>query len=79
MSWSTVHVLEGKAVCQPNRDWVEVEAGDHIRLRGFCPQACHAGGPGRFRSLLCKVVNRHMALHPPGAMPAGSAPSAPAG
>jgi (S)-ureidoglycine aminohydrolase len=31
-------------------------------LRAFCPQACYAGGPGRFRYLLYKDVNRHMKL-----------------
>ena len=57
-----LYVLEGKAVYRLNRDWVEVEAGDFIWLRAFCPQACYAGGPGRFRYLLYKDVNRHMAL-----------------
>ncbi|MCR9089450.1 MAG: bifunctional allantoicase/(S)-ureidoglycine aminohydrolase [Rhodobacteraceae bacterium] len=52
-------VLEGKAVYKLNRDWVEVEAGDFMWLRAFCPQACYAGGPGRFRYLLYKDVNRH--------------------
>ncbi|WP_439139545.1 bifunctional allantoicase/(S)-ureidoglycine aminohydrolase [Roseicyclus sp.] len=56
-------VLEGKAVYRLNRDWVEVEAGDFMWLRAFCPQACYAGGPGRFRYLLYKDVNRHMALN----------------
>ncbi|WP_246682754.1 bifunctional allantoicase/(S)-ureidoglycine aminohydrolase [Methylobacterium sp. WL9] len=55
-------VLEGKAVYRLNRDWVEVEAGDFLWLRAFCPQACYAGGPGRFRYLLYKDVNRHAAL-----------------
>lgn len=55
-------VLEGKAVYRLNRDWVEVEAGDFMWLRAFCPQACYAGGPGRFRYLLYKDVNRHSAL-----------------
>jgi len=54
-------VLEGKAVYRLNRDWVEVEAGDFMWLRAFCPQACYAG-PGRFRYLLYKDVNRHMNL-----------------
>ena len=31
-------------------------------LRAFCPQACYAGGPGRFRYLLYKDVNRHPKL-----------------
>ena len=55
-------VLEGKAVYRLNRDWVEVEAGDFMWLRAFCPQACYAGGPGRFRYLLYKDVNRHAGL-----------------
>lgn len=55
-------VLEGKAVYKLNQDWVEVEAGDFMWLRAFCPQACYAGGPGRFRYLLYKDVNRHMSL-----------------
>ena len=41
---------------------VEVEAGDYMWLRAFCPQACYAGGPGLFRYLLYKDVNRHMRL-----------------
>ena len=59
-----LYVLEGKAVYRLNQDWVEVEAGDFMWLRAFCPQACYAGGPGRFRYLLYKDVNRHMALRP---------------
>ncbi|WP_179378686.1 bifunctional allantoicase/(S)-ureidoglycine aminohydrolase [Jannaschia marina] len=55
-------VLEGKAVYRLNRDWVEVEAGDYMWLRAYCPQACYAGGPGRFRYLLYKDVNRHAPL-----------------
>lgn len=60
-------VLQGKAVYRLNQDWVEVEAGDYMWLRAFCPQACYAGGPGKFRYLLYKDVNRHMKL---GASPA---------
>ena len=63
-----LYVLEGKAVYRLNQDWVEVEAGDYMWLRAFCPQACYAGGPGRFRYLLYKDVNRHMALRPAGAL-----------
>ncbi|GGE10464.1 hypothetical protein GCM10011390_31860 [Aureimonas endophytica] len=55
-------VLQGKAVYRLNRDWVEVEAGDFMWLRAFCPQACYAGGPERFRYLLYKDVNRHAKL-----------------
>lgn len=60
-----LYVLEGKAVYRLNSDWVEVEAGDYMWLRAFCPQACYAGGPGKFRYLLYKDVNRHMALGSP--------------
>jgi len=57
-----LYVLEGKGVYRLNQDWVEVEAGDYMWLRAFCPQACYAGGPGPFRYLLYKDVNRHMQL-----------------
>jgi (S)-ureidoglycine aminohydrolase len=57
-----LYVLEGKAVYRLNQDWVEVQAGDFMWLRAFCPQACYAGGPGRFRYLLYKDVNRHVGL-----------------
>ena len=60
-------VLEGKAVYRLNDDWVEVEAGDFMWLRAFCPQACYAGGPGPFRYLLYKDVNRQVLLTPGGA------------
>ena len=60
-----LYVLEGKAVYLLNRDWVEVEEGDFMWLRAFCPQACYAGGPGRFRYLLYKDVNRHARLGGP--------------
>jgi (S)-ureidoglycine aminohydrolase len=64
-----LYVLEGKAVYLLNKDWVEVQAGDFMWLRAFCPQACYAGGPGRFRYLLYKDVNRHPRLRPPGMTP----------
>ncbi len=57
-----LYVLEGKAVYLLNQEWIEVEAGDFMWLRAFCPQACYAGGPGRFRYLLYKDVNRHPRL-----------------
>ena len=57
-----IFVLEGKAVYRLNDDWVEVEAGDFMWLRAFCPQACYAGGPGQFRYLLYKDVNRQIRL-----------------
>ncbi len=60
-----LYVLEGKAVYLLNKDWVEVQEGDFMWLRAFCPQACYAGGPGRFRYLLYKDVNRHPRLRSP--------------
>lgn len=57
-----LYVLQGKGVYRLNQDWVEVEAGDYMWLRAFCPQACYAGGPDNFRYLLYKDVNRHPAL-----------------
>ncbi len=62
-----LYVLEGRAVYKLNQDWVEVEAGDFMWLRAYCPQACYAAGPGRFRYLLYKDVNRHAQLRGPGA------------
>ena len=62
-----LYVLQGRAVYRLNRDWVEVEAGDFMWLRAYCPQACYAAGPGPFRYLLYKDVNRHARLRGPGA------------
>ena len=62
-----LYVLEGRAVYKLNQDWVEVEAGDYIWLRAYCPQACYAAGPGRFRYLLYKDMNRHAKLRGAGA------------
>ena len=57
-----LYVLQGKGVYRLNQNWVEVEAGDFMWLRAFCPQACYAGGPEPFRYLLYKDVNRHASL-----------------
>ena len=57
-----LYILNGKAVYRLNQDWIEVEAGDYMLLRAFCPQACYAGGPNAFQYLLYKDVNRHMNL-----------------
>jgi (S)-ureidoglycine aminohydrolase len=57
-----LYVLQGKAVYLLNTEWVEVEAGDFMWLRAFCPQACCAAGPEPFRYLLYKDVNRHAPL-----------------
>lgn len=59
-----LYVLEGKGVYKLNQDWVEVEAGDYMWLRAYCPQACYSGGDGTFRYLLYKDMNRHMPFHP---------------
>ena len=60
-----LYMLQGKAVYKLNRDWVEVEAGDFLWLRAYCPQACYAAGPEPFRYLLYKDVNRHARLRSP--------------
>ncbi|MCY4541167.1 MAG: bifunctional allantoicase/(S)-ureidoglycine aminohydrolase [Rhodobacteraceae bacterium] len=57
-----LYVLEGQALYLLNQDWVEVNEGDYMWLRAFCPQACIASGTGPFRYLLYKDVNRHAAL-----------------
>ena len=62
-----IYVLQGRAVYKLNQDWIEVEAGDYLWLRAYCPQACYAAGPGPFRYLLYKDVNRHARLRGPGA------------
>ena len=59
-----LYVLQGKALYRLNRDTVEVQAGDFIWLRAFCPQSCVAAGPEPFRYLLYKDVNRHACLRP---------------
>jgi (S)-ureidoglycine aminohydrolase len=59
-----LYMLQGKGVYRLNQDWVEVEAGDFLWLRAYCPQACYAGGPEPFRYLLYKDVNRHADLSP---------------
>ncbi len=62
-----LYVLQGRAAYRLNRDWVEVEAGDFMWLRAYCPQACYAAGTEPFRYLLYKDVNRHAKLRGPGA------------
>lgn len=57
-----LYILQGKGVYRLNDDWVEVQAGDFLALRAFCPQACYAGGPNPFRYLLYKDVNRQVEL-----------------
>ncbi|MEO0676182.1 MAG: bifunctional allantoicase/(S)-ureidoglycine aminohydrolase [Pseudomonadota bacterium] len=57
-----LYVLQGRGVYYLNEDWVEVEEGDFLWLRAFCPQACYAAGDVPFRYLLYKDVNRHPGL-----------------
>lgn len=57
-----LYVLQGRGVYYLNEDWVEVEEGDFLWLRSFCPQACYAAGDEPFRYLLYKDVNRHPCL-----------------
>ena len=64
-----LYVLQGKATYKLNRDWVEVEAGDFMWLRAYCPQACYAAGAEPFRYLLYKDVNRHARLRGPWSNP----------
>ena len=62
-----LYVLEGKAVYLLNTDWVEVEAGDFMWLRAFCPQACYAGGPG---PVPLPALQGRQPPRPPGALTA---------
>ncbi len=57
-----IYILQGQGVYRLNEDWVEVQAGDFLWLRAFCPQACYAGGNQDFRYLLYKDVNRQVSL-----------------
>ena len=57
-----IYILQGSGRYYLNGDWVDVEAGDYIWLRAFCPQACIATGDSPFRYLLYKDVHRHAPL-----------------
>ena len=57
-----IYVLQGQGSYRLNDDWIDVQAGDYMWLRAFCPQACIATGDEPFRYLLYKDVNRHMPL-----------------
>jgi len=56
-------MLQGKGVYLLNQEWYEVQAGDFIWMRAFCPQAFYAAGPISARYLLYKNVNRQLPLH----------------
>ena len=57
-----LYVLQGRGAYHLNKDWYEVEAGDYMWLRAFCPQSCYSLGDEPFRYLLYKDVNRHAKL-----------------
>ncbi|WP_347269088.1 (S)-ureidoglycine aminohydrolase [Paracoccus sp. (in: a-proteobacteria)] len=57
-----LYMLQGKGMYLFNEQWHEVEAGDFIWMRAFCPQAFYAGGPGPARYLLYKNMNRQIKL-----------------
>ncbi len=57
-----IYVLQGRAKYRLNNDWIDIEAGDYMWLRAFCPQACIAKSEEDFRYLLYKDVNRHPKL-----------------
>lgn len=57
-----IYVLQGSGIYLLNQDWMEVDAGDFLWLRAFCPQGCYATGKTHFKYLLYKDVNRHMPL-----------------
>ena len=57
-----LYVLQGRGAYHLNKDWYEVEPGDYMWLRAFCPQSCYALGDEPFRYLLYKDVNRHAKL-----------------
>jgi len=57
-----LYMLQGKGMYLLNDVWHEVQAGDFIWTRAFCPQAFYAGGPGPARYLLYKNMNRQISL-----------------
>jgi (S)-ureidoglycine aminohydrolase len=59
-----LYMLEGRGLYLLNEHWHEVEAGDFIWMRAFCPQAFQASGEAPARYLLYKNVNRQIRLRP---------------
>jgi (S)-ureidoglycine aminohydrolase len=57
-----LYMLKGKGVYLLNERWHEVQAGDYIWMRAFCPQAFYAAGPTTTRYLLYKDMNRQIPL-----------------
>lgn len=60
-----LYMLQGKGVYLLNEQWHEVQEGDFIWMRAFCPQAYYAGGPVPTRYLLYKNMNRQIPLRGP--------------
>ena len=60
-----LYMLQGKGLYLVNDRWHEVEAGDFIWMRAFCPQAFIQSGPEPARYLLYKNVNRQIRLRTP--------------
>lgn len=57
-----LYMLQGRGLYLLNEEWHEVEAGDFIWMRAFCPQAFQASGDVPARYLLYKNVNRQLRL-----------------
>lgn len=59
-----LYMLQGRGLYLLNDTWHEVEAGDFIWMRAFCPQSFQASGDSPARYLLYKNVNRQIRLSP---------------
>lgn len=59
-----LYMLQGRGIYLLNDTWHEVEAGDFIWMRAFCPQSFQASGDTPARYLLYKNVNRQIRLSP---------------
>lgn len=59
-----LYMLEGRGLYLLNDRWHEVEAGDFIWMRSFCPQTFQASGETPARYLLYKNMNRQIRLTP---------------
>lgn len=59
-----LYMLQGRGLYLLNDTWHEVEAGDFIWMRAFCPQSFQASGDTPARYLLYKNVNRQLRLSP---------------
>ena len=57
-----LYMLEGRGLYLLNDRWHEVEAGDFIWMKAFCPQTFQASGETPARYLLYKNMNRQIRL-----------------